>query len=116
MAGVIGSEGLIEATSNDGVCANADPTANPMNHNKRFDTALYLACKKYCPISESTIAIERQRAEGAYAASWGIPPNTNAAFRAKRCITPHSPSCKSLQLYTLRDGPHRALLFSDATV
>ena len=58
MAGVIGSEGLMEATSNAGVCPSNDPAANTMEHNKLFDTAVYLTCKKHCPISDSTIANE----------------------------------------------------------
>src|ERR1017187_568146 len=48
MAGVIGSEGLTEATSNVGVCASSDPPDNNMmatlkDGNKLFDTAIHLA-------------------------------------------------------------------------
>jgi hypothetical protein len=49
MAGVIGSDGLTEATSNVGVCASSDPADNMMaalkDGNKLFDTAIYLSVR-----------------------------------------------------------------------
>jgi hypothetical protein len=47
MAGVIGSDGLTDATSNAGVCASSDPADNMMatlkDGNRLLDTAVYLA-------------------------------------------------------------------------
>jgi hypothetical protein len=47
MAGVIGSDGLTEATSKVGVCPSSDPADNMMatlrDGNKLFNTAIYLA-------------------------------------------------------------------------
>ena len=45
MAGVIGSEGLMDATSNAGVCPSSDPAANniatPIDGNTLFLTRLF---------------------------------------------------------------------------
>ena len=49
MAGVIGSEGLMDATSNAGVCPASDPAASraakQMVENMSFATAIYLVVK-----------------------------------------------------------------------
>src|ERR1019366_10068762 len=49
MAGVIGSEGLMDATSNAGVCPGSDPAAHniaaPIDGNILFDTAVLPRCK-----------------------------------------------------------------------
>lgn len=49
MADVIGSEGLMDATSNAGVCPVSDPAAHNIaaliDGNILFDTAVYLAVR-----------------------------------------------------------------------
>ena len=65
IAGVIGSEGLTEATSNVGVCASRDPADNmlvtPKDGNELLDTVVYLAVSALSDIG----ARERNPAAGA---------------------------------------------------
>src|ERR1039457_3153305 len=83
IAGVMGSEGLMEATSNAGVWPSIDPAANTtatmMEGSERLDTAVYLAVRN----------IVRYRglgwqSEGQGHGSWGIVPSPDGRFGADR--------------------------------
>ena len=89
MAGVTGSEGLMDATSNAGVCASSDPAANTIatpRDGNNFWTRLFTSLVRI--LSDIGVCDCNRRHMGRDWGNWGIPPSSTAEFHANSRKTP----------------------------
>src|ERR1035441_7386067 len=103
MAGVMGSEGLMDATSKAGVCPSSDPAANKvatlMDENIFLGTAVYLAVKA---LSDIWVGDCKRAATGG-----PLDPARERVF-THEVENNRSNRWVSSGFYTFCSGPHRA--------